>query len=195
MKMEPTKRGDKKVFKVNDDLKYAVVCLETGESYLLSEGQIVVSDSRKCNTETPRADSEKYKPNPQDDFYFKSGHGMLFNSAMEHFNNLDLGVMDYRVLMLLFSRTWATTGLLRHNNGFPVTKEWICKTLDKSEKRVRLALNNLEYYRIIAKERIEKETKYYMNPYVFSKSKKIDEHLHKLFKDSVWFEMRKRDNP
>lgn len=194
MKMEQTKRPEKKVFKVKDDLKYAVVCLETGESYLLSEGQVVISDNVKRNTEASRADREEHKSKTQDGIYFKAGHGMLFDTAVEYFNNLDLGIMDYKVLMLLFRRTWATTGLLRHKNGFPITKEWIEKTLDKSEKRVRLALNNLEYYKIIAKEGIGKERRYYMNPYVFSRSKKIDGHLHNLFKDSIWFEMRKTDN-
>lgn len=187
MKMELTNENGKKVFKTDEDLKYAVVCLETGESYLLSDGQVVIADCKKRNTETPRGNVEK---NP----YLNNGYWMFFGTAAEHFNNLDLGIMDYRVLILLMSRTWATTGVIRHKNGFAVTKEWICKTLDKSDRRVRLALNNLEYYQIIAKERIEKEIKYYMNPYIFSKSNKIDGHLHNLFKDSIWFKMRKRDN-
>lgn len=112
--------------------------------------------------------------------------GIISTDAMNNILDLDLTGIDFKILFLMLSEAQPITGSVCFSDGNPITKEWICIKVNKSEKTVRYSLNSLEDKELIKKSTDNNCTKYYVNPYVFIKNRKINGYLYNMFKDTVW---------
>lgn len=131
--------------------------------------------------------AEPYRPKYKSPFKISYARfGMISESAMNNILDLDLTGIDFKILFLMLAETQPITGSVCLSDGKPVTKDWICSKINKSEKTVRYSLKALEEKELIKKMDDNNCVKYYVNPYVFIKNRKINGYLYNMFKDTVW---------
>lgn len=165
--------------------------LETPEIVLRMGKDEIICEPEKLIVEAHRP---KYK-SPLKITY--NNFGMISKTGMQNILNLDLPGIDFKILFLMLSETQPITGSVCFSDGKPITKEWICIKVNKSEKTVRRSLQTLQDKELIKKMTDNNCVKYYVNPYIFVRSQKINEYLYNMFKDTVWhkYYLKKIKNP
>lgn len=94
--------------------------------------------------------------------------------------------IEVQVLMYLINFISYGSCLLTHDNGKVLTSKSISSYFDTTIKWTRNILNSLVNKQILSKSRTGRSIAYIMNPYVFSRGKRVSNDIVKLFENTKW---------
>ena len=110
----------------------------------------------------------------------------VYCHALDKLVKEDLNSSDFKVLLVCLKCYNYNTGLISNARGKELSaNDFVdCSFLKRSA--VYKSLNNLVSKGIIAKVKTLKNIKYYGNPFIFMKGKKINKTLYDMFKKTKW---------
>jgi len=131
-----------------------------------------------------RKQSEDYLKNTieilKDEPYTKTYHRVMFAVA----NCLTGAEMQLAYILLQFLSY--ESGMLKHQNGQPVTRQYIAQYTGLSLKTVDKLLQKLKEKQVIGRNVVGREVQYFMNPWLFMRGQRINKTLYDMFKNSRW---------
>jgi hypothetical protein len=164
------------VYQVKEERKVASVMFspETGEKV----GEIYEGDRifRKQSDEYLKNTIELLPNEP----YTKTYHRVMF-AVSQGLTGAELQ-MAYSLLPFLSYES----GMLKHFNGQPVTRQYIADYTGLSVKTVDRLLQGLKEKQVIGRNVVGREVQYFMNPWIFMRGKRVNRTLHDMFKNSRW---------
>ena len=111
----------------------------------------------------------------------------IFKSALNILGNESLTGNDWKILTTMLSYLRDESGLIAHINGKPLLAKDISELSEIGESSTFRAIEKLIRKKIIAKNRIGfNEIKFYINPFIFTKNRRINKTLYTMFKSSKW---------
>lgn len=96
---------------------------------------------------------------------------------------------QWRLLNMMGHYIQYQTCLLTFSNGVPLTLEHISQIMNMPERTTFRAIEGLVKKKIIGKFKIGHEIKYYMNPFIYMKGKRVNKTLISMFGKSKWAQL------
>ena len=163
--------------KQSKELAYYIVSPDTGEI----SNEIYVGDS------IIRKETSEYLARTE-----KIGDKMSFiklfrGLPLENLVHEKLTPAQWGTMMLFANLIRYESGLVALPNGTPITADDVADFLDISRRSVFDAIEKLIEKKIIAKAKTGiSEVKYYVNPFIFTTSVRVNKTLLSMFKDTKW---------
>lgn len=115
-----------------------------------------------------------------DEPYTKTYHRVMF-AVSQGLTGSELQ-MAYSLLPFLSYES----GMLKHQNGQPLNRQYIADYTGLSIKTVDKILQGLKEKQVIGRNVVGREVQYYMNPWIFMRGQRINRTLYDMFKNSRW---------
>ena len=161
-----------------------VVDFETGEiKDELFPGDRIV---RKKQREYIKKNVEEIEEDRFYNFGQDNKFSMLSEYAAKQLADENLTASEYRIMLVMISNTNYKSGLITFGNNRPLTKEWLSKELEISQKTTTNAIKTLIDRGIIAQNITNRKTKYFFNPYIQYRGRWINKTLYEMFRNTRW---------
>lgn len=110
----------------------------------------------------------------------------LFESTIDALGDEALTGKQWRILMIIIRYFRYDSGLISFENGNPLTVDHISDLTNIPKRTVFDSMEKLVTKKIIAKNKVGYEIKYYINPFIFCKGTRINKTLYSMFEKTKW---------
>ncbi len=110
----------------------------------------------------------------------------IFDNTLLALSDENMTGKQWKILILFINYFKYDSGLIAFDNGNPVGAEDVIELTGMSRKTVFDAINKLCEKKIISKTKVGFDIKYYGNPFIFCKGRRINKTLHTMFSKSKW---------
>lgn len=121
------------------------------------------------------------------------GFVKMFNSAMLPLANEKLTGNQFMLILIINRYIRYDSGIISFDNGVPITKDHLVEISGMSRSSVYDNIDILVTKKILGKTKVGHEIKYFCNPYIFCKGKRVNKTLHEMFKNSKWYQLNEEE--
>lgn len=163
-----------------------------GTAYLLDIGTFEVKDTIYPGDRILRKKSTDYLSETKDhlpkELYVKAFIRPMFKLP-EVLSGTEVQFVYYLLQFLEFE-----SGVLSHpTNGKHLSREYISLDTGMGLSTVDRLLGKLKEEKVISHNHLGREVKYFMNPFIFMRGRRINKTLHEMFKNSPWAKLYEQE--